>query len=128
MHPSNLPPASLQFPSNLPPISLHFHKQWPESWESWEDWLGIPYTYGEACEAVRRLELADAAAYGTLVRGESVEPTLPQGAVAFARHAPAGKRRELAEYTRLPVAPERYYADEWVSWEAFLQGETTAAA
>jgi len=70
---------------------------WSQEWQGWEDWLGVPRPYAEACGEVRRLGLTTQAAY-----------------VAHATGEPGA---------RFPVRPDLYYRDAWQGWTAFLSVE-----
>ena len=69
---------------------------WPNEWEGWDDWLGVPRPYGEALKEVRRLGISTKAEY------DKASGTIPG--------------------SRLPARPELYYKYEWDGWETFLFG------
>jgi hypothetical protein len=72
---------------------------WPTEWESWEDFLGIPYEYAESKRIVQEWKLASAEEYASR-REAASDPS-------DASH-------------RLPHRPDLYYRDEWTTWEDWL--------
>lgn len=76
---------------------------WAESWNGWEDFLGITLTFTEGREVARKFEgIESEEAYMTLMKSK----TIPDGDVA----------------SRLPYRPDLKYKDDWQGWKDFLVG------
>ena len=70
---------------------------YPE-WQSWDDWLGVPLSYSEACAVVAELGVASQEHWW-----------------AFAR-----ERADLLGDLRVPALPHLYYSSEWQGYDEWL--------
>jgi hypothetical protein len=76
---------------------------WKESWNGWDDFLGITLTFTEGREVARKLEgIESEEAYMALMKSK----TIPDGDVA----------------SRLPYRPDLMYKEDWQGWKDFLVG------
>mmetsp|Transcript_21135 Transcript_21135/g.31338 ORF Transcript_21135/g.31338 Transcript_21135/m.31338 type:complete len:188 (-) Transcript_21135:11-574(-) len=76
---------------------------WAESWQGWEDFLGITLTFSEGREVARSLEgIKTEEAYMALMKSK----TIPDGDIS----------------SRLPFRPDLKYKEQWQGWEDFLVG------
>lgn len=76
---------------------------WAESWQGWEDFLGITLTFAEGREVAHKLEgIETEEAYMALMNSK----TIPDGDIS----------------SRLPFRPDLKYKEEWQGWEDFLVG------
>mmetsp|Transcript_27994 Transcript_27994/g.52116 ORF Transcript_27994/g.52116 Transcript_27994/m.52116 type:complete len:225 (-) Transcript_27994:198-872(-) len=75
---------------------------WKDEWKGWDDFLGAILPFDEGREVARRdLDgVRSAEEYQALMRGKSISDD------------------ELA--SRLPIRPELYYKNEWISWDDWL--------
>ena len=71
---------------------------YPEDWLSWDDWLGVPLSYSEACAVVAKLGV-----------------TSQEQWWAFAR-----ERADVLTDLRVPAQPHLYYASEWRGYDEWL--------
>jgi len=76
---------------------------WAESWQGWEDFLGITLSFSEGREVARALEgIETEEAYMALMKSK----TIPDGDIS----------------SRLPFRPDLKYKEQWQGWEEFLEG------
>ncbi len=76
---------------------------WAESWQGWEDFLGLTLTFSEGREVAHRLEgIETEEAYMALMKSK----TIPDGDIS----------------SRLPFRPDLMYKEQWQGWEDFLVG------
>ncbi|KAL7490878.1 hypothetical protein ACHAWT_000389 [Skeletonema menzelii] len=76
---------------------------WSESWQGWDDFLGITLTFSEGREVARKLEgIETEEAYMALMKSK----TIPDGDIS----------------SRLPFRPDLKYKEQWKGWEDFLVG------
>lgn len=76
---------------------------WAESWQGWEDFLGITLTFAEGREVAHKLEgIETEEAYMALMKSK----TIPDGDIS----------------SRLPFRPDLKYKEQWQGWEDFLVG------
>lgn len=76
---------------------------WAESWQGWEDFLGVTLTFSEGREVAHKLEgIETEEAYMALMKSK----TIPDGDIS----------------SRLPFRPDLMYKEQWQGWEDFLIG------
>lgn len=76
---------------------------WAESWQGWEDFLGISLTFSEGREVAQKLKgIETEEAYMALMKSK----TIPDGDIS----------------SRLPFRPDLKYKEQWQGWEDFLVG------
>jgi hypothetical protein len=76
---------------------------WAESWNGWEDFLGITLTFYEGREVARGLEgINSEEAYMALMKSK----TIPDDSIS----------------SRLPFRPDLKYKEQWHGWKDFLVG------
>lgn len=73
-------------------------KEYPEQWVSWDDWLGRPLPYEEACAVVATLGVPSQEVWWVYVREN------------------AAKLQSL----RVPARPHLYYRKEWKGYDHWL--------
>ena len=78
---------------------------WSEEWTNWDDFLGVPLTFGVAKEVVQRVLVKE--------RGVDSQETY----MALIKSGDISDD-ELA--SRLPLRPDLYYKSVWISWDDFL--------
>ncbi|KAK1738263.1 hypothetical protein QTG54_010932 [Skeletonema marinoi] len=76
---------------------------WAESWQGWEDFLGITLSFSKGREVARALDgIETEEAYMALMKSK----TIPDGDIS----------------SRLPFRPDLKYKEQWQGWEEFLEG------
>lgn len=76
----------------------HPDRAYPEAWQGWDDWLGVPLPFEDACAVVASLRILSQEHWWVVAREQAA----------------------LLQSLRVPARPHLYYSEQWQGYAHWL--------